>query len=64
MQTRRFVEAQLEAFERNASGYFLWAYKGPGAWGLRNLVEGGMFPNPVSERRFEGLCGGRGSTAN
>lgn len=58
VQTRRFVEAQFDAFEQNASGYFLWAYKGPGAWGLKNLVDGGIFPNPVTERKFPGQCGG------
>lgn len=63
-QTRRFVEAQLDAFEQNASGYFLWAYKGPGAWGLKNLVDRGMFPNPVTKRNFPGQCGGSGSTSS
>ena len=52
----KFVEAQLDVFEQNASGYFLWAYKGPGGWGFENLVEAGVMPSPVTSRRYAPQC--------
>jgi glucan 1,3-beta-glucosidase len=33
-QARMFVEAQLDVFERSSSGYFMWAAKEPGGWGV------------------------------
>ncbi|KAL9113358.1 MAG: hypothetical protein Q9227_002399 [Pyrenula ochraceoflavens] len=63
-QTRRFVEAQLDAFEENASGYFFWAYKGPGAWGFEKLIDLGIFPNPVTDRKYPGQCGGGGGSGS
>ncbi|KAF2168000.1 glycoside hydrolase family 5 protein [Zasmidium cellare ATCC 36951] len=57
--TRMFLEAELEAFEEGARGWFLWSYKGPGAWGLRNLVEFGVLGKGVGvgERMFLNQCG-------
>jgi glucan 1,3-beta-glucosidase len=55
-QTRRYVEAQLDAYESSTSGYFMWAYKAPGAWGFMNGIEKGFIPNPVTSRKFAGQC--------
>ena len=54
----KFVEAQLDTFEQNASGYFLWAYKAPGGWGFQNLIEAGIMPNPVTTRHWPSQCSG------
>lgn len=55
-QVRRYVEVQLDVFEQNTMGWFLWTAKGPGAWGFLNGVEGGWIPNPVTSRKFAGQC--------
>ncbi|PVH76801.1 glycoside hydrolase family 5 protein [Cadophora sp. DSE1049] len=57
-QVRRFVEAQLDVFESSSSGYFLWSAKGPGGWGFLNGIGNGAIPNPVTERKYPGQCGG------
>ncbi|KKY18799.1 putative glucanbeta-glucosidase [Phaeomoniella chlamydospora] len=54
--TRRFVEAQLDTFEYNASGWFMWAWRGPSAWGIKNLIETGVMPNPVTSRKYANQC--------
>jgi glucan 1,3-beta-glucosidase len=56
-QTRRFVEAELDAFERASSGWFMWAAKGPGGWGFLNGIEKGIIPNPVTSRLYPNQCG-------
>ena len=56
-QVRKYVEAQLDTFEANSNGWFLWSYGGPGGWGVDNLIDVGAFPNPVTERKFGGQCG-------
>lgn len=57
-QTRRFVEAQLDAFEEGTSGYFLWSAKGPGGWGFLNGIQNGIIPSPITSRKYPGQCGG------
>ncbi|GAB7365715.1 hypothetical protein MBLNU230_g7053t1 [Neophaeotheca triangularis] len=54
--TRMFLEAELDAFERGSNGWFLWSYKGPGAWGYRNLVEFGVVGEDVTHRKFPNQC--------
>lgn len=56
-QVRRYVEAQLDTFEKSTGGYFFWSWSGPGAWGFREGVENGVIPNPVTERKFTAQCG-------
>lgn len=56
-QARMFVEAQLDVFESSSSGYFMWAAKGPGVWGVLNGIGNGVIPNPVTSRRYPGQCG-------
>jgi glucan 1,3-beta-glucosidase len=57
-QMRMFVEAQLDVFESSASGYFMWAAKGPGGWGFLNGIEKGVIPNPVTSREYSAQCAG------
>ncbi|CAG8952038.1 hypothetical protein HYFRA_00000774 [Hymenoscyphus fraxineus] len=58
-QVRRFTEAQLDVFESSSSGYFMWAAKGPGGWGFLNGIKKGVIPNPVTDRKYPGQCGGK-----
>ncbi|KAF2462388.1 glycoside hydrolase superfamily [Lineolata rhizophorae] len=55
-QVRRFVEAQLDAFEAHSQGYFLWSLKAPNGWGFLNGIEKGFIPNPLTSRQFGQLC--------
>jgi glucan 1,3-beta-glucosidase len=57
-QVRRFVEAQMDVFESSSSGYFMWSAKGPGGWGFLNGIQKGVVPNPVTQRKYPGQCGG------
>ncbi|GAB7352982.1 hypothetical protein MBLNU459_g3548t2 [Dothideomycetes sp. NU459] len=54
--TRQFFEAQLETFEAHSRGWFVWNYKGPGAWGLTNAVQYGLIGKTVTDRMYSGLC--------
>ncbi|KAF2861227.1 glycoside hydrolase family 5 protein [Piedraia hortae CBS 480.64] len=55
--SRRFLEAELDAFERASRGWFLWSYKGPGAWGLDNMMRYGLMgPHKVTDRQFPCAC--------
>ncbi|KAI9760217.1 MAG: basic helix-loop-helix protein [Chaenotheca gracillima] len=56
--TRMFVEAQLDVFEARTRGWFLWSWKGPGAWGFLNGVQGGWFPDRLGQRKFPHVCDG------
>lgn len=55
---RSFMEAQLDTFENNASGFFFWSFKGPGAWSFLSGVKDGWIPQPLDERKFPGQCDG------
>jgi glucan 1,3-beta-glucosidase len=52
----RFIEAQLDAFEK-ASGWIFWTWKTEGApgWDLGDLLSNGVFPNPVTSRKCKYL---------
>jgi glucan 1,3-beta-glucosidase len=54
---RRFIEAQLDAFEMN-TGWIYWTWKTEGApeWDMQQQVAGGVFPNPVTSRQFPKAC--------
>ena len=54
-QVRRYVEAQLDAYE-SGDGYFIWSWNGPGGWGLQNGINNGFIPNPVTSRKYPGQC--------
>lgn len=49
---RRFIEAQLDAFEK-ANGWIFWTWKTEGApeWDMQALLAGGIFPQPLNSRK-------------
>ncbi|MCJ1308177.1 hypothetical protein MMC25_001829 [Agyrium rufum] len=53
---RKFVEAQLDTYEANTNGYFIWSWGGPGGWGVVNDINAGVFPNPVTSRQYASQC--------
>ncbi|KAI9818463.1 MAG: exo-1,3-beta-glucanase [Pycnora praestabilis] len=55
-QVRRFTEAQMDVFEANTAGYFMWSAHGPGGWGFLNGIQNGAIPNPVTSRKYPGQC--------
>ncbi|KAI5818578.1 glycoside hydrolase superfamily [Pyronema omphalodes] len=57
--TRRYIEAQLDAYERGA-GWFFWTWKteqGSPEWEMRDLIRNGVFPQPLNARQFPNQCG-------
>lgn len=54
---RSFIEAQLDAYEAR-SGWIFWTWKNEAApeWHLQNLTAAGLFPQPLSDRRYPGQC--------
>lgn len=54
---RRFIEAQLDAFEKG-NGWLYWTWKTEGApeWDMRQQIVGGVFPYPVTSRQFPAAC--------
>lgn len=56
--SRRFVEAQLEAYDQG-TGWIFWTYKTEEAveWDFRRLVDYGIFPFPFDDRHYPNTCG-------
>jgi glucan 1,3-beta-glucosidase len=56
--TRRFIEAQLDAYESKTQGWFWWNFKTEGAheWDAFALLDAGIFPQPLSHRVFPNAC--------
>ena len=50
---RRYIEAQLQAFE-SAAGWVFWTWKTEGApgWDLGDLIANGVFPQPIDAREY------------
>ncbi|AET38598.1 glycoside hydrolase family 5 protein Ecym_3088 [Eremothecium cymbalariae DBVPG len=55
--TRRYVEAQLDAFEVRG-GWIFWCYKTESAieWDLQRLLYYNLFPQPLSDRHYPNQC--------
>lgn len=55
--TRRYVEAQLDAFEQRG-GWVFWCYKTETSieWDAQRLMLYGLFPQPLDDRQFPGQC--------
>ncbi|QLL35007.1 hypothetical protein HG536_0H03830 [Torulaspora globosa] len=55
--TRRYVEAQLDAFEKRG-GWIIWCYKTESTieWDLQRLTYHGLFPQPLTDRKYPGQC--------
>ncbi|KAH8672138.1 putative Exo-beta-1,3-glucanase [Tricladium varicosporioides] len=56
--SRKYIEAQLDAFEYNTQGWVFWNFKTESAdeWSLFALMDNGIFPNPVTNRAFAPIC--------
>lgn len=55
---RRFIEAQLDAYEQR-TGWFFWTWKTEGApeWDMQDLLQNGLFPQPLTNRVYPNQCG-------
>lgn len=55
---RRYIEAQLDAFERRG-GWVFWCWKteSAGEWDLQKLTYHGIFPQPLDQREYPNQCG-------
>lgn len=55
--TQRFIEAQLDAFEK-AAGWIFWTWKTEGApeWDMQDLLANGLFPQPLTARKYPNQC--------
>lgn len=56
---RRYIEVQLDAFETKTQGWVFWNFKTEGSageWDLFQLLDGGVFPQPLSDRKFGKYC--------
>ncbi|KAK3114418.1 glucan exo-1,3-beta-glucosidase [Teratosphaeriaceae sp. CCFEE 6253] len=57
--TRGYIEAQMEAFERYTQGWVFWNFKTEASpeWDAFRLIDAGIFPQPLSDRQFSQICG-------
>ncbi|KNG49831.1 glucan 1,3-beta-glucosidase precursor [Stemphylium lycopersici] len=56
---RRYIEVQLEAYEARTRGWIFWNFKtegGAGEWDLFQLLDYGVFPQPLDDRWFSKMC--------
>jgi len=56
---RRYIEVQLDAYEAKTNGWFFWNFKTEGSagdWDLFQLLDGGVFPQPLDNRKFGRAC--------
>ncbi|EEB09777.1 glucan 1,3-beta-glucosidase I/II [Schizosaccharomyces japonicus yFS275] len=57
-QVRQYIETQLDQYERGR-GWFFWTAKtektAPG-WDMGELVDNGIFPQPLTDRSFAAYC--------
>lgn len=56
--TRRYVEAQLDAFEMRVV-WIIWCYKTESSleWDAQRLMFNGLFPQPLTDRKYPNQCG-------
>jgi len=56
--TRGYIEAQLDTFEKHANGWIWWNFKTEGAaeWDAFALIDAGIFPQPLTARQFPPVC--------
>ncbi|KAI7132215.1 hypothetical protein KC343_g16755, partial [Hortaea werneckii] len=55
---RGYIEAQLETFERQTEGWIFWTWKTEGSpeWDAQRLIDNGIFPQPLTDRKFGQIC--------
>jgi glucan 1,3-beta-glucosidase len=56
--TRGYIEAQMETFEKNTQGWIFWNFKTEASaeWDAFRLIDAGVFPQPLSDRKFGAIC--------
>ena len=56
--TRGYIEAQLETFERETQGWVFWNFKTEASpeWDAFRLIDAGIFPQPLTDRKFGAIC--------
>ncbi|KAL3447953.1 glycoside hydrolase superfamily [Aspergillus insuetus] len=58
VNTRRFIEAQLDAYElRNGWVFWTWKTEGAPGWDMQDLLVNGVFPQPLTDRQYPNQCG-------
>jgi glucan 1,3-beta-glucosidase len=56
---RKYIEVQLDAYEAKTQGWVFWNFKtegNAGEWDLFQLLDNGVFPQPLWDRRFGKYC--------
>lgn len=55
---RGYIEAQLEVYERYTNGWIFWNFKTEASpeWDAFRLIDAGIFPQPLSDRKFGQIC--------
>ena len=55
---RSYIEAQIETYENRANGWIWWNFKtqGAGEWDAFALIDAGIFPQPLTDRKFPQAC--------
>ncbi|KZF24319.1 glycoside hydrolase family 5 protein [Xylona heveae TC161] len=56
--TRGYIEAQMETFERYTQGWIFWNFKTEASaeWDAFRLIDAGVFPQPLTDRKFSAIC--------
>jgi glucan 1,3-beta-glucosidase len=56
--TRAYIEAQLDTYESFTNGWIFWTFKTEAAheWDLFKLMDYGVFPQPLTDRKFPNIC--------
>lgn len=57
--TRWYIETQMDVFEANTQGWMFWTWRTEDspAWDAQRLIDAGVFPQPLTARRFGAVCG-------
>ncbi|KAL6714150.1 hypothetical protein ACLMJK_008644 [Lecanora helva] len=53
-----FIDAQLDAYEQH-TGWIFWTWKTESSpeWHMQDLLAAGIFPQPLTSRKYPGQCG-------
>jgi glucan 1,3-beta-glucosidase len=56
--TRGYIEAQMDVFEAKTQGWAWWNFKTESAaeWDAFKLIDAGIFPQPLTDRKFGPVC--------
>ena len=56
--TRAYIEAQLDAYEKTTAGWTFWNFKTEAAaeWDFFRLIDYQIFPQPLTSRKFPSAC--------